>query len=258
MGFLIFILGVFAGWFAEWLFFTFIVKSDSATSESLKAELDAKNSEIRSLKTKLDNASTGSKTDATKDKAVDAKAEAVTVTSGSTSSTSKTSSAKTKIEPAKKSTKKPTNKATASKSSTTKKTPAKKTTTKAKTATKKTAPKKTVTKKSTAKKKPVATKKTTVKNPATTKKVAKNPGADDLTKLSGIGPSMAGTLKELGIDSYRKLAATNDDILRDMLEASGARLNNNKEAMDSWNEQATLADKGDFAGLKKLQDALKN
>ena len=78
-----------------------------------------------------------------------------------------------------------------------------------------------------------------------------------MTKLSGIGPSMAATMAEIGITSFKKLAAMDDDILRDMLEASGARLNNNKEAMDSWNEQATLADKGDFDGLKKLQEELK-
>jgi len=85
-----------------------------------------------------------------------------------------------------------------------------------------------------------------------------NPSGDDLTKLSGIGPSMAATMNELGITSYAKLAAMDDDILRDMLEASGARLNNNKKAMDSWNEQATLAGKGDFEGLKKLQKALQS
>ena len=68
---------------------------------------------------------------------------------------------------------------------------------------------------------------------------------------------MAATMHELGITSYAKLAAMDDDILRDMLEDAGARLNNNKEVMDSWNEQATLADKGDFEGLKKLQEALK-
>ena len=69
---------------------------------------------------------------------------------------------------------------------------------------------------------------------------------------------MAATMAELGITTYKKLAAMDDDILSDMLEASGARLNNNKDAMDSWNEQATLADKGDFTALKKLQDSLKN
>jgi hypothetical protein len=34
-------------------------------------------------------------------------------------------------------------------------------------------------------------------------------------------------------------------------------MNNNKEAMDSWNEQATLAAKGDFDALKKMQEAMK-
>ncbi len=108
--------------------------------------------------------------------------------------------------------------------------------------------------------KPTAIKKKPAANKITLKKDIKlnNPTGDDLTKLSGIGPSMAETLGELGITSYKKLAAMDDDILRDMLEASGARLNNNKDAMDSWNEQATMADKGDFVGLKKLQDSLKS
>lgn len=110
----------------------------------------------------------------------------------------------------------------------------------------KAAPKKTAPKKATAKK--AAPKKAAAK--------AKKTG-DDFTKLSGIGPSMEATLKGLGIDTFTKLAETDDDELREMLEKSGARLNNNKEAMDSWNEQATLAAKGDFAGLTKLQEALK-
>lgn len=80
---------------------------------------------------------------------------------------------------------------------------------------------------------------------------------DDFTKLSGIGPSMSATLKTLGIDTFEKLAATDDDVLRKMLEDSGARMNNNKDVMDSWNEQAILASKGDFATLKKMQQALK-
>lgn len=130
------------------------------------------------------------------------------------------------------------------------------TTTKAapKKAASKTAPKKTTAK--------AAPKKATTKKAAPKKTAAKNSSkakksGDDFTKLSGIGPSMEATLKGLGIDTYAKLAGTDDDILRDMLEESGARLNNNKEAMDSWNEQATLASKGDFDGLKKMQEALK-
>lgn len=81
--------------------------------------------------------------------------------------------------------------------------------------------------------------------------------ADDFTRLTGIGPSMSAELKNLGIDTFQKLASTDDDILRDMLEASGARMNNNKEAMDSWNEQATVAATGDFKALRAMQAALK-
>ena len=93
---------------------------------------------------------------------------------------------------------------------------------------------------------------------STAKPKSAKAGGDDFTKLSGIGPSMAATLKSLGIDTFIKLAETDDDILRDMLEESGARMNNNKEAMDSWNEQAQLAAKGDFATLKKMQEELKS
>lgn len=99
-------------------------------------------------------------------------------------------------------------------------------------------------------------KKAAVNNKPTKKPKAKNTG-DDFTKLSGIGPSMSATLKSLGIDTFKKLADSDDDKLRDMLESAGAKMNNNKEAMDSWNEQATLADKGDFVGLKKMQEELK-
>ena len=142
---------------------------------------------------------------------------------------------------------------TAAKQSTTtraKKAPAKKAPAKKATTVKKPAPKKTTPKKAAVN---PAKKKSTVKKASPAKKTS----GDDLTKLSGIGPSMAATMDELGITSYKKLAAMDDDILRDMLEASGVRLNNNKDAMDTWNEQATLADKGDLAGLKKLQDDLK-
>ncbi len=112
------------------------------------------------------------------------------------------------------------------------------------------------------------TKKTTSKSQPKTSTSAKksksktqtrkaNAKGDDFTKISGIGPSMSATLKTLGIDTFKKLAATDDDVLRDLLEKSGARMNNNKDVMDSWNEQATLAAKGDFETLKRMQITLK-
>ena len=230
-----FVLGVLCGWLAEWLFYNFWVKeNEQGDCSSLQQELDAKNREISTLKSKLSEATKESSENST------TKAEAIT-----TSAT--VSNAKKEQAPKKASTTKATSttKKAATKTAS-KKTVASKKSTAKKASSPKTTPKKTATK--------TTAKSTTTKKTAKTKTSTKG---DDFTKLSGIGPSMASTLKTLGIDSFTKLAATDDDILRDMLEASGARMNNNKEAMDSWNEQATLAAKGDFDGLKKLQETLK-
>jgi len=226
-----FVLGVLVGWLAEWLFFTFWVKRDSSGSsdcDGLRAELNAKNREITALKA-TSNATT-SKT--------------ASVGATSSSSTTKKTAAAAKNKTVKKA-------ATPAKITSVEKTPAKASPAK-RSATKKDTPRKIATK--------PATEKSAVKKASPAKKAktsTKKTSGDDLTKLSGIGPSMAATMGELGITTYKKLAAMDDDILRDMLEASGARLNNNKDTMDTWNEQALLADKGDFVALKKLQDDLK-
>ena len=261
-----FIGGVLVGWLAEWLFFTFFMKKDAngassngSNATALQAELNSKSKEISILKAKLADASgTASSSATTSSGGTASKAEAA-------KSTKMPSTAKPKPTTASKSVTASTKTATTKTSAI--KTSKAKATTATKTAAKKATAKKPVVKKA------VATQPTTAKKPASkttpkkptpkaavkTKSVtpkAKTKG-DDFTRLSGIGPSMATTLNDLGIDTYQKLAAMDDDILRDMLESSGARLNNNKDVMDSWNEQATLADKGDFAGLKKLQDELK-
>jgi len=255
-----FIGGVLVGWLAEWLFFTFFMKKDAngassngSNATALQAELNSKSKEISILKAKLAEASgTASSSATTSSGGTASKAEAA-------KSTKMPSTAKPKPTTASKSVTASTKTATTKTSAI--KTSKAKATTATKTAAKKATAKKPVVKKA------VATQSTTAKKPAskTTAKgaTAKKPTpkaktkGDDFTRLSGIGPSMATTLNDLGIDTYQKLAAMDDDILRDMLESSGARLNNNKDVMDSWNEQATLADKGDFAGLKKLQDELK-
>ena len=255
-----FIGGVLVGWLAEWLFFTFFMKKDAngassngSNATALQAELNSKSKEISILKAKLAEASgTASSSATTSSGGTASKAEAA-------KSTKMPSTAKPKPTTASKSVTASTKTATTKTSAI--KTSKAKATTATKTAAKKATAKKPVVKKA------VATQSTTAKKPAskTTAKgaTAKKPTpkaktkGDDFTRLSGIGPSMAATLNDLGIDTYQKLAAMDDDILRDMLESSGARLNNNKDVMDSWNEQATLADKGDFAGLKKLQDELK-
>jgi len=216
-----FVLGVLVGWLAEWLFFTFWIKGRStgefADCTALKNEVSRKNNQISDLQAELESAKNSTLKASTAGSINDVKSESKTT--AKTSDTSKKAAAK--------------------------KTPAKKPVVK-KVSEKKTEAKTSVTKKT-------VDKKASVKEPATKKLKT----GDDLTKLSGIGPSMNSKLSELGITTYKKLADMDDDILRDMLEASGARLNNNKEAMDSWNEQAALADKGDFEGLKKLQDSLK-
>ena len=268
-----FIGGVLVGWLAEWLFFTFFMKKDAngassngSNATALQAELNSKSKEISILKAKLADASgTASSSATTSSGGTASKAEAA-------KSTKMPSTAKPKPTTASKSVTASTKTATTKTKTSAIKTSKAKATTATKTAAKKATAKKPVVKKA------VATQSTTAKKPAskTTAKgaTAKKPTpkaavkiksvtpkattkGDDFTRLSGIGPSMATTLNDLGIDTYQKLAAMDDDILRDMLESSGARLNNNKDAMDSWNEQATLADKGDFAGLKKLQDELK-
>ncbi len=268
-----FILGILVGWLAEWLFFTFWVKggenTDSADCADLRSALNAKNKEIASLKASSASTATSSATKSNVQSALSStktskKASAKTSAKKAAATTSGASKAKTAKKPA---AKKPTNvKATPKKSSAStasKKTSAKKTSAKktpAKKTTAKSAPKATATKKAPAKKATttkVATATTSSKGGARNAVTAKGIADNDLTMLSGIGPSMAATLGELGIDTYKKLAAMDDDILRDMLEASGARLNNNKEAMDTWNEQATFADEGNLEGLKKLQDSLK-
>lgn len=238
MGF--FIVGILVGWLAEWVFFTFFVKgnnrsNDNSNTSALQKELSLKNNEIKALQAKLaDSGKTSSSSEVKSTPKAEVKASTV----------SKPATASTKAAVAKK-----PEAASKNKKKTVAKPQAKKPAAKApaKTASK-VAPKKAPVKKPPAK--PAA------KKPAAKKAKAASTG-DDFTRLSGIGPSMAATLNELGIDTYKKLANMDDDILRDMLEASGARLNNNKEAMDTWNEQATLADKGDFEGLKKMQEALK-
>ncbi len=214
-----FVLGILVGWLAEWLFFTFWVNDKSKGNS---ADCSDHIEQLRAKNKEIETLKTAASVNAT------AVTKAASTPAPVAATVKKTTVKKTAVKKA--STKKPT---------------VKKATTK-KPVAKKSAPKKKMEKK-------VAKKPTQTKKASAAKKIA----GDDLTKLSGIGPSMSATMAELGITTYKKLASMDDDILRDMLEVSGARLNNNKEAMDSWNEQATLAHKGDFAGLKKLQEELK-
>lgn len=102
--------------------------------------------------------------------------------------------------------------------------------------------------KTTAKK--ATAKKTTVKK-ATEKKAVK----DDLKKIEGIGPKIAGLLNEAGVVTFNDLAKAKITLLKEVLTNAGSRYKMHDPT--TWAEQAKLAAKGDWNTLKKLQAELK-
>ena len=92
------------------------------------------------------------------------------------------------------------------------------------------------------------------------KKVAEKPAktkaplktkADDLKKIEGIGPKIASTLVEAGIDTFAKLAKANTEKIAEII--SDVRGNH---VPDTWPKQAELAAEGKWDELKKWQDEL--
>lgn len=76
---------------------------------------------------------------------------------------------------------------------------------------------------------------------------------DDLTKIEGIGPKYSATLIAAGINTFAKIAASNEEALTKVISDAGMR---RPASIVSWVEQATLAAKGDWDGLATLQDSL--
>jgi predicted flap endonuclease-1-like 5' DNA nuclease len=77
---------------------------------------------------------------------------------------------------------------------------------------------------------------------------------DDLTRIEGIGPKIAGLLQTAGITTFNHLAAADVGRLRAILDVAGlARLAD----PTSWPEQAQLAAAGQWAELETLQANLK-
>lgn len=76
---------------------------------------------------------------------------------------------------------------------------------------------------------------------------------DDLRRIEGIGPKIASVFQNSGIQTFAQLAAANTSRLEEILRESGIRIAN----PETWPEQAALAAKGDWDGLKKLQEHLK-
>ena len=78
-------------------------------------------------------------------------------------------------------------------------------------------------------------------------------GEDDLTKIEGIGPAIAGHLKAAGINSYSELAATTPERIKEILDAVGGY---GAHDPSTWPDQAQLAATGEWGHLKEWQDQL--
>ena len=83
------------------------------------------------------------------------------------------------------------------------------------------------------------------------KAAAKPKKADDLKKIEGIGPKIASTLVEAGIDTFAKLASTDAAKISEII----ANVRGN-HVTDTWPKQAELAAAGKWDELKKWQDEL--
>jgi len=81
-----------------------------------------------------------------------------------------------------------------------------------------------------------------------------SPQPDDLTVIEGIGMKMAAALKAAGIDTFARLSSTSEADLRAAIGAAGMRL---APSIPTWPQQAALAAKGDWDGLKQYQSTLR-
>jgi predicted flap endonuclease-1-like 5' DNA nuclease len=75
---------------------------------------------------------------------------------------------------------------------------------------------------------------------------------DDLTIVEGIGPKISGVLREAGIDTFKKLAATSPARISEILKAAGITLFD----PSSWPEQASLIAEARWTELRALQEKL--
>lgn len=93
-----------------------------------------------------------------------------------------------------------------------------------------------------------------------TKKPAKKPATkakpDNLTKIEGIGPKLAGILKDAGIDTFKKLSIEKPDKISEILVKAGGNSYNRFDPA-TWPDQAKMAADGKWKELEKWQDELK-
>jgi predicted flap endonuclease-1-like 5' DNA nuclease len=72
---------------------------------------------------------------------------------------------------------------------------------------------------------------------------------DDLQRIEGIGPKMAGALHKAGIRTYARLAATDEATLRQAIESDGLKF---APSIVTWARQAQLLADGDEDGFADL------
>ena len=77
---------------------------------------------------------------------------------------------------------------------------------------------------------------------------------DDLKIIEGIGPKIAETLNNAGINTFAQLAETPADKVKEILAAATPSLASHDPA--TWGKQAQMAANGEWADLKKWQDEL--
>ena len=78
---------------------------------------------------------------------------------------------------------------------------------------------------------------------------------DDLKKIEGIGPKIEQILNDAGIHTFKQLASSNADHIKELLLNAGPRFRMHDP--NTWMQQADLAAKEDWATLDTLQKALK-
>lgn len=79
---------------------------------------------------------------------------------------------------------------------------------------------------------------------------------DNFSYISGIGPKVSSVLRLAGINTFTKLATTNVDKIREILEAENPNLLRLTDP-SSWPKQAKMAAEGDWKALSALQESLR-
>jgi NADH-quinone oxidoreductase subunit I len=102
-----------------------------------------------------------------------------------------------------------------------------------------------------------ARKKAAAKKAAAAEKAAAEAGEpDDLKRIEGIGPKIAGVLQEAGIKTFEQLAATEVDRIEQILEEADPNLLKLADP-STWPRQAKLAAAGKWDALEKWQERLR-